>query len=352
MTLNTSLLSNYQSEEVWLPFSESILEWDIDFHELMLGDRIRMAAYKKAIQEVVKPGMVVLDLGTGTGILGLWALQAGAKHLYAIDVNKDILAIASENFAQNGFTGKYDIFHGMSYDIDLPTQVDLIISEIMGNIADNEDFVPILTDAYKRFLKQSGIMLPSKVCSKLVPISSLKAHQQVQSQKVKRINANYSIEKLLQRLASQSPFDTYYDAIIPGTSYLSTPQVAKQFKMDGNDKAVYETNLTFIVEVDGIFTGFKGSFSASLSDSVTLDISGSDIASHTTSDSWKHCYLPVKSPVKVKQGDEISLVFSRSYPEQKDSQFRQCYKWNGTIKSQGKIINAFYQSMENENSIN
>ncbi len=45
----------------------------------MLDDQIRMAAYKNAIQEVVKPGMVVLDLGTGTGILGLWALQAGAK---------------------------------------------------------------------------------------------------------------------------------------------------------------------------------------------------------------------------------------------------------------------------------
>ncbi|MCF2149644.1 50S ribosomal protein L11 methyltransferase [Desmonostoc muscorum LEGE 12446] len=346
MTLNTSLLSNYQSEEVWLPFSESILEWDIDFHELMLGDRIRMVAYKNAIKEVVKPGMVVLDLGTGTGILGLWALQAGAKHLYAIDVNKDILAIASQNFEQNGFSGKFDVFHGMSYDINLPTRVDLIISEIMGNIADNEDFVPILTDAYNRFLKKSGIMLPSRVCSQLVPINSPKAHQQVQSKKVKRINANYSIEKLLQRLATKSPFDTYYDVIIPDTSYLSTPQVAKEFNMDGNDQAVYETTLNFTVEVDGIFTGFKGSFAASLSDSVTLDISGSDIASHTTSDSWKHCYLPVQTPVEVKHGDEIYLVFRRSYPQQRDSLFRQCYKWNGTIKRHGKIINAFYQSME------
>ncbi|MDZ8186235.1 MAG: 50S ribosomal protein L11 methyltransferase [Nostoc sp. ChiSLP02] len=346
MSLNTTLLNNYQSEEVWLPFSESILEWDIDFHELMLGDRIRMAAYKNAIQEVVKPGMVVLDLGTGTGILGLWALQAGAKHLYALDVNKDILAIASENFAQNGFSGKFDIFHGMSYNINLPTRVDLIISEIMGNIADNEDFVPILTDAHKRFLKPSGIMLPSRVCSQLVPVNSLKVHQQVQSKKVKRINANYSIEKLLQKLASQSPFDTYYDVILPDTSYLSTPQVAKEFKMDGNDEAVYEISLNFNVEVDGIFTGFKGSFRASLSDSIILDISGSDIASHTTSDSWKHCYLPVQTPVEVQHGDEISLIFSRSYPQQRDSLFRQCYKWNGTIKRGGKIINAFYQSME------
>lgn len=79
MTLNTSPDFKYEFEEVWLPVSENILAWEQDFHQLMLDDQIRMAAYKNAIQEVVKPGMVVLDLGTGTGILGLWALQAGAK---------------------------------------------------------------------------------------------------------------------------------------------------------------------------------------------------------------------------------------------------------------------------------
>ncbi|WP_051470210.1 50S ribosomal protein L11 methyltransferase [Fischerella sp. PCC 9605] len=346
MTLNLSLARNYEPEDVWLPFSESILEWDRDFYQLMLNDEIRMIAYKNAIQQVVKPGMVVLDLGTGTGILGLWALQAGAKYLYAIDLNSEILSIAIQTFEQGNFTGRYEVFNGISYDINLPTRVDLIISEIMGNIGDNEDFIPILTDARHRFLKKEGRMLPSRVYSKLVPVSSLKAHQQVQSKNAKRINANYSIENILQRFAIKSPFSIYYDVIIPHTSYLSTPQVAKEFKLDGNDQPVYEIALTFTVEVDGIFTGFKGSFVANLSDSVTLDISGCDIASRTTSDSWKHCYLPVEIPVEVKLGDEIYLLYSRSYPKYRDSLFRQCYKWSGTIKRQGHVINVFHQSME------
>jgi protein arginine N-methyltransferase 1 len=139
MTFNLTLVRNYEIEDVWFPFSESILEWDIDFYQLMLNDEIRMTAYKNAIQEVVKPGMVVLDLGTGTGILGLWALQAGAKHLYAIDINSEILSIAVQTFEQGNFSGKYEVLNGISYDINIPTKVDLIISEIMGNIADNED---------------------------------------------------------------------------------------------------------------------------------------------------------------------------------------------------------------------
>jgi protein arginine N-methyltransferase 1 len=352
MTFNLTLVRNYEIEDVWFPFSESILEWDIDFYQLMLNDEIRMTAYKNAIQEVVKPGMVVLDLGTGTGILGLWALQAGAKHLYAIDINSEILSIAVQTFEQGNFSGKYEVLNGISYDINIPTKVDLIISEIMGNIADNEDFIPILTDARHRFLKKEGRMLPSKVCSKLVPVSSLKAHQQVQSKKAKRINASYSLDNLLQRLAIKSPFNIYYDVIIPHTSYLSTPQITKEFKMDGNDESIYDVALTFTVEVDGVFTGFKGSFVANLSDSVTLDISGCDLASRTTSDSWKHCYLPVEIPVEVKRGDEINLLYSRFYPSRRDLPFRQCYKWSGTIKRQGQLINTFTQTMESREERN
>ena len=283
MTFNLSLARNYEPEEVWLPFSENILDWEQDFHQLMLNDEIRMVAYKNAIQEVVKPGMVVLDLGTGTGILGLWALQAGAKHLYAIEVNPEIISTAIQTFERGGFSGKYEVFDGISYDVNLPIRVDIIISELIGNLGDNEDFVPILTDARQRFLKKEGRMLPSSVCMKLVPVSSARAHKQVQSKDAKGINASYSLENLLQRLVIKSPFNLYYDAIIPRACYLSEPQVAKQFKMDGNDQPVYEMELTFTVEVDGLFTGFKGSFVANLSDSVILDISGCDIESRTTS---------------------------------------------------------------------
>jgi protein arginine N-methyltransferase 1 len=345
MTVNLNLIRNYQLEEVWLPFSESILEWEQDFHLLMLNDEIRMVAYQNAIQEVVKPGMVVLDLGTGTGILGLWALQAGAKQLYAIEVNANIIPTAIATFEQGGFAGKYEIFQGLSYDINLPEQVDLIISEILGNVGDNEDCVPILNDAYQRFLRTGGKMLPSQVSTYLVPVSSIQAHQQVRSQNCKVINAKYSLEKLLQARSLVSPFNHYYDAIIPQKCYLSQPQIARQLNMNGNDDPVYQVQLTFVVEEEGVFTGFKGNFVAQLSDSIALDISGDDITTRTTSDSWKHCYLPVETPVEVKPGDKIDLLYSRSYPSHRDSPFRQCYAWSGKIKRRGNLINTFNQSM-------
>ena len=343
-----NLKANYKAEEVWIPCSENILAWEQEFYQLMLNDTLRMLAYKKAIQETVKPGMVVLDLGTGTGILGLWALQAGAKHLYAIDLNSEIIATAIETFERGGFSGKYDVYAGLSFDIELPIKVDLVISEIMGNLGDNENFVPILNDARQRFLKSEGKMLPSFVCSKLVPVSSLKAHQQIESKEVQRIHDSYSLEKLLQRLSLKSPFNLYYDAIITRSCYLSEPQLAREFFMDGKDRPVYEVELTFPVNSDNLLTGFKGSFVAKLSDYVTLDISGDNIEpeARTTSDSWKHCYLPIENPIEIKQGDEINLKFKRFYPSHKDSPFRQCYQWSGSVKRQENLVNTFHQSME------
>ena len=57
----------------------------IDEHRTYLSDHARLAAYTAAIYEAVRPGDVVLDLGCGTGILGLLACRAGAARVYAID---------------------------------------------------------------------------------------------------------------------------------------------------------------------------------------------------------------------------------------------------------------------------
>src|SRR5205807_7772960 len=94
MTLATSPSMRYSPEEVWFPCSLDVLGWDEKFHELMLNDHLRMTAYQSAIQCAVRPGAVVLDLGTGTGILAKWALEAGAKRVCGIEVNSRILEIA------------------------------------------------------------------------------------------------------------------------------------------------------------------------------------------------------------------------------------------------------------------
>jgi predicted RNA methylase len=58
----------------------------VQLHLAMLDDRNRTAAYLEAIRDGVREGDVVVDIGTGTGVLAAAAAQAGARRVYAIEV--------------------------------------------------------------------------------------------------------------------------------------------------------------------------------------------------------------------------------------------------------------------------
>ncbi|MEX0732212.1 MAG: 50S ribosomal protein L11 methyltransferase [Aquisalimonadaceae bacterium] len=337
-------MKQYFHEQPWLPFSESLLEWDEAFHQLMLGDTLRMNAYRTAIQETVKPGDVVLDLGTGTGILSLWALEAGAHRVYGVDLDGDILKRAVSRIEQAGFADHFEPINKISYEVELPRKVDVLISEIMGNMGDNEDFQPIIQDAIHRFLKPDGVTLPLKVTSYLVPVSSPRAHQLIKEREIATLNDHYHLDTLCEEKALNGPFNLYYDTILPKAGYIGDPAVLNRFHRDWDQPPTYDINLSFNVKKPAVLTGFKVYFVAQLTASVTLDISGDDIDNRETSDSWKHAYLPIESPIKIEPGDQIRVQYSRAYPDTTVA-FRQIYTWSGQIVREGKIVATFRQSM-------
>jgi Ribosomal protein L11 methyltransferase (PrmA) len=54
-------------------------------HVQILNDRVRTSRFIDAIERIVRAGDVVVDIGTGTGILAIAAARAGARHVYAIE---------------------------------------------------------------------------------------------------------------------------------------------------------------------------------------------------------------------------------------------------------------------------
>ncbi|MBY0112940.1 MAG: 50S ribosomal protein L11 methyltransferase [Phycisphaerales bacterium] len=70
---------------------------------LCLRDLERTRAFEAAIRRVVRPGDVVLDAGAGSGILSLFAASAGARKVYAVEVDAALCERLRENAARNGF---------------------------------------------------------------------------------------------------------------------------------------------------------------------------------------------------------------------------------------------------------
>ncbi|GAA1990126.1 methyltransferase domain-containing protein [Kitasatospora viridis] len=335
----------YEPEQPWLPASEQLLDWSDDFHRLMLGDQLRMDAYRAAVAESVRPGDTVLDLGTGTGILARWALEAGAARVYGIDLNKSILDTAVERLTVLGLVDRFVPLHGLSFDLELPERVDLVISEILGNLADNENAPAILGDARQRFLRPGGRMLPSRVESYLVPVAAERAHRRLREGSPADAGGAEAFAALLGRRGSRSAFDLYYDTILPLSGYLAAPRILRAFDLTAApEPSDYRVPLVYACRRPGRFTGFKGYFVATLADTVALDISGDEIGRRTTSDSWKHCFLPIETPVQVEPGDRIVVTFSRLGAGSEHT-FRQGYRWEGEVISArgGRTVASFSQ---------
>jgi len=339
----------YAAEQPWLPFSEALFTWDEDFHQLMLNDNIRMQCYEKAIKETVKPGDIVVDLGTGTGVLSRWALEAGASTVYGIDMDRDILALATQSISDAGFADRFIPLNRLSYQVTLPEKADVLISEIMGNILDNEDFQPILADAIKRLLKPKGRKIPLSASSYIVPVTATKAHHAVCSGQVHTISNHYNLERMLIDKGITDHCNLYYDTIIPLSAYVSSPQSLREYTGHWEQPSVYERELAFDVTEAGDFNGFKAYFIAQLSEQTTLDISSDNIDGRQSSDSWKHAYFPLSAPVAVQPGDKIHLSFSRFYQKGhnlENDTLNQAYRWQGHLARGENTVTSFFQSME------
>ena len=103
-------------------------------HEEMLQDNIRTKAYELSMirnKELFKD-KIVLDVGCGTGVLSIFAINAGAKHVFGIE-HASINIKAKEIITRNGYKDNITIINGKVEDISLPVdKVDIIISEWMG----------------------------------------------------------------------------------------------------------------------------------------------------------------------------------------------------------------------------
>jgi protein arginine N-methyltransferase 1 len=140
----------------------------------MFSDPLRMDAYRRAIAEYVKPGSVVVDLGCGPGIFALLACKAGARRVYAIDMN-GVVDFGRHLAAANGMADRVQFLCGDSRQIHLPERADVIVSDVRGSLPLHSYAIGTLEDARVRFLAPGGRLLPSSdtlVCA-LVENSSL-----------------------------------------------------------------------------------------------------------------------------------------------------------------------------------
>jgi precorrin-6B methylase 2 len=135
---------------------------EFEVHRTMIRDHVRTDAFRRAIEAVVRPGDVVLDVGAGTGILSVFAARAGATRVYALE-RTTIAVLAQEIADANGVGDIVRVVQGDAAEVDPPERVDVIVSEWLGGFGIDEGMLVPVIEARDRWLKPGGVMVPRVV---------------------------------------------------------------------------------------------------------------------------------------------------------------------------------------------
>lgn len=266
----------------------------IDEHYHYLADQARLAAFRQAIEEVVRPGDVVLDLGAGTGILGLLACRAGASRVYSIEEGK-VIELARKLCQTNGFQDRVTFIKGFSTWVNLPEKVDVVLADQIG-FGSEFGLMEYYSDARERFLKPEGFMIPSRVDMCLAPVECRKILEQIDVWDSLPAGFDVSSGRTLA-------VNTYYRVRFSPDHLLGAPVTGAVLDLAVAPPASINMEASFEADQAGVLHGIGGWFSARLSS--TVAISNSPIAAHPINRS--QVFFPIDQPVNIAPGDRIHV---------------------------------------------
>jgi|GEM_PF-876073 predicted RNA methylase len=138
-----------QSKEIGEGFSS------IDLVGQCLIDEEKATMFETAIKNAVAPDSVVLELGTGSGLLSMMAVRAGAKKVFAVEFDPYIASVAKQNFINNNLENKIELIIGDARTIDLAKyfeKIDVVIMEMLSTGMVDEYQVQAINNLHKQKL--------------------------------------------------------------------------------------------------------------------------------------------------------------------------------------------------------
>lgn len=263
----------------------------LEYHRSLIADTARCETFHRAIQQTVRPGDVVLDIGTGTGLLAMFACQAGARRVYALEEGM-IADMAETLFRENGVADKVSLIRGRSSRIELPEKVDVVISETLWNFGVGEGILNTLADAKSRFLKPDGRMVPEQMALIVAPIQA-----DARADELSRWNA--SVCGVNVSSAFHMAKSNMYRMVLGPEMLRAQPQKICDLTL-GEDPDWVRGQAEFTIEQAGTIHGLGGWFDARLCAGVQLHN-----APPSSAPSWKHAFMPLPEAIQVKEGDRL-----------------------------------------------
>ncbi len=282
------------------------------------ADEVRTGAYHAALQRAVRPGAVVLDVGTGAGMFALLACRAGARRVYAVE-GEDIVHLGRQLAAANGLADRMEFIQGMSTQLKLPEPVDIIVSDIRGALPLHLTSLPSLIDARERWLAPGGIMIPQRDSLWVALASTPELYQ---ARVASGGNGRYGLDL---QLVHQMAGSDWFSAEIAHDQLVVEPRSWATIDYAHMDSPNVAGEAHWTMDRAATVHGFAGWFEASLFDDI-----GFSTAPAGPLTVYKQAFFPWPQPVDLAAGDRVSLVL------QADSVGGDyVWRWDSTVRAPG-----------------
>jgi SAM-dependent methyltransferase len=279
---------------------------ELNEHRLYWADSVKIDRYRRALATLVTPESVVLDLGCGTGLLGLLALELGARHVYAVD-SGSILALAKEFADANGAGDRITHIQAMSTSVELPELVDIVVADQLGGLAYEPGVLAYYADARKRLLKPGGAFIPEHLRLLLAPVQSTELTNEIDFWSTRPGGFDVSAAAVYAANDVHSPK-------IDGDDLLAEPVTVRE-QPTWLDES-FTVACSFTIERDGVLQAIAGMFEAVMAEGVLM--SNNPRSPDHMEHRWNSLY-PLREPVAVTIGDTVTASVDVNFDDDRVS---------------------------------
>lgn len=304
----TKKMQEDKEEEENNPFSQY---YGMLLHQQnMMQDDVRTGTYERAMREnaVDFKDKVVLDVGTGSGILAYFAVKAGARKVYAVELSQ-MADHAKSLMEANGLSDRIEVIKGKVEEIELPEKVDIVISEPMGFFLVHERMLETYVAGRIKWMKPGGLMFPSIGTMFVAPFSDDAIYREQlskvsfwQQPEYYGLDLSCLTEKAMENHFSQ-PIVGYF----PPSILISSTTVQHPIDFQSilpQDLHEFTIPFQFTIEKTSIMHGFGCWFTVDFCGTAARVVLSTGPEAPGTH--WYQCRLLLSTPIAVNTGQSIS----------------------------------------------
>lgn len=269
----------------------------IEYHRTLIADRVRNEAFHRALAKtIVKGKSVVADIGAGTGLLGMMAAKLGAREVFLYEA-AEVAGVAAAHLKANRAKGCH-LIPCHSTEMQEPPQVDIVVSETLGNYALEEDIVETLNDAHARYLKPGGTVIPSRITQVVAPVISDRFAKELAVWN----DVGFGLDLSVARTMSLN--NAYVRTLKPADLLggMANAKTWDTVDLTRHCKANRKGEASWKVDAATAVHGFATWWIADLIPGVTLSTAPGAPPTH-----WEQLYFPLLRPLEAKSGDVIGI---------------------------------------------